>query len=482
MGIREQLRRVLAPDALGFAAHWAWIWCVFWSSLFYNEVYDMGGLALAPSTRLEPLWVVSLASNVVTLAVLLGVSRRRNPLSRIGWLPAAAAVFTAAGTLCISHLVDLAPDRSASALYLAGSLLTGVGSAVVVVLWAERLVSLGPRRLVHCFVAAVLVAVVVYAIALLLPTIVAQCLVSALPVAGMAAFVSEGHRLPPVPVEFRNVVPRTRPPWLMILIAFLFGLSFGLMKGLLAPATPQWIELRDGLNIVAIAGAAVAVYVTMAVLRMDFDHLTYQVALPLMAAGFLFLPMHEPISIIGTAVHQFGYQYFYIVLWAIWSVLVAREKVPAAWIVGLGLFAIQLGQLVGSVGADFALRHLTGDLGKAMLSSFSVFAILLVSLFVFGNRSASTGWGFVRPMEEASEEACGIEAACEAVARRFRLTPRERDVFLLLARGRNRAFICEELVIGDETVKSHVKAIYRKLEVHSQQELIDLVEEARTEG
>ena len=482
MGIREQLRRALTPDALGFAAHWAWIWCVFWSSLFYNEVRDVGGIALAPATRLEPLWVVSLAANVATLAVLLAVSRRRNPLSRIGWLPAAAAVLTGAGTLCISHLVDFAPDHSASALYLAGSLLTGVGSAVIVMLWAERFVSLGPRRLVHFFVAAVLAAVVVYAAALLLPLIAAQCSVAVLPVAGMVAFVREGRRLPSVPVEFRNVVPRARPPWPMILIAFSFGLSFGLMKGLLAPATPQWIELRDGLNIVAIAGAAMAVYVTMAVLRMDFDHLTYQVALPLMAAGFLFLPMHEPVSVIGTAVHQFGYQYFYIVLWAIWSVLVAREKVPAAWIVGLGLLAIQLGQLVGSVGADFALHYLTGDLGKAMLSAFSIFAILLVDLFVFGNRSASTGWGFVRPMGEASEEAGGIEVACEALGRRFRLTPRERDVFLLLARGRNRAFICEELVIGDETVKSHVKAIYRKLEVHSQQELIDLVEEARAEG
>jgi DNA-binding NarL/FixJ family response regulator len=49
-------------------------------------------------------------------------------------------------------------------------------------------------------------------------------------------------------------------------------------------------------------------------------------------------------------------------------------------------------------------------------------------------------------------------------------------VFFLLAKGRNRAYIREELVIGDETVKSHVKSIYRKTDVHSQQELIDLLE------
>lgn len=46
---------------------------------------------------------------------------------------------------------------------------------------------------------------------------------------------------------------------------------------------------------------------TSVVFKMDFDHLTYQVAPPLMAAGFLCLPLHEPFSIIGTAVHQSGY-------------------------------------------------------------------------------------------------------------------------------------------------------------------------------
>ena len=49
-------------------------------------------------------------------------------------------------------------------------------------------------------------------------------------------------------------------------------------------------------------------------------------------------------------------------------------------------------------------------------------------------------------------------------------------MFFLLSKGRNRAHIKEELVISDETVKSHVKNIYRKTDVHSQQELIDLIE------
>ena len=58
------------------------------------------------------------------------------------------------------------------------------------------------------------------------------------------------------------------------------------------------------------------------------------------------------------------------------------------------------------------------------------------------------------------------------------LTPREREVFEMLAHGRNREYIEEKLVISRNTVKAHVKHIYAKLEAHSHQELPDLVEGA----
>ena len=46
---------------------------------------------------------------------------------------------------------------------------------------------------------------------------------------------------------------------------------------------------------------------------------------------------------------------------------------------------------------------------------------------------------------------------------------------LLLAQGKTRRAICEELTVSPDTVKTHVRAIYRKLDVHSQQELIDRI-------
>lgn len=57
------------------------------------------------------------------------------------------------------------------------------------------------------------------------------------------------------------------------------------------------------------------------------------------------------------------------------------------------------------------------------------------------------------------------------------LTPRETEVFALLAQGRSVPYIRDALVISKETAATHAKRIYAKLGVHSRQELIDLVQE-----
>lgn len=68
------------------------------------------------------------------------------------------------------------------------------------------------------------------------------------------------------------------------------------------------------------------------------------------------------------------------------------------------------------------------------------------------------------------------EEKCAAVGAEYGLTPREGEVFALLAQGRTVGVIREKLVISLNTARFHTKNIYVKLGVHSQQELIDVVE------
>ncbi|MDR2106831.1 MAG: LuxR C-terminal-related transcriptional regulator [Coriobacteriales bacterium] len=57
------------------------------------------------------------------------------------------------------------------------------------------------------------------------------------------------------------------------------------------------------------------------------------------------------------------------------------------------------------------------------------------------------------------------------------LTARERQVFGMLAAGKPTNAIAEALDLSPNTVKTHIKRVYQKLDIHSKQELIDLMNE-----
>lgn len=58
----------------------------------------------------------------------------------------------------------------------------------------------------------------------------------------------------------------------------------------------------------------------------------------------------------------------------------------------------------------------------------------------------------------------------------YGLSARETEVAELIARGNSVARIAEMLVVSENTIRTHSKRIYSKLNVHKRQELIDLVE------
>lgn len=72
-----------------------------------------------------------------------------------------------------------------------------------------------------------------------------------------------------------------------------------------------------------------------------------------------------------------------------------------------------------------------------------------------------------------------LDATCAALAQDRGLSGRETEILGYLARGRSQPYIREELVLSKNTVATHVKHIYQKLDVHSRQELLDLIEHAR---
>ncbi|WP_242370355.1 response regulator transcription factor [Adlercreutzia muris] len=115
-----------------------------------------------------------------------------------------------------------------------------------------------------------------------------------------------------------------------------------------------------------------------------------------------------------------GFCYVHLIMWGLYSYLTKSFALPAPWVVAWPTCCLMAGQLIGG-GAAVALVQ----------------------------QPDALAW---------------------------------TTTLALLARGRNRRYISEELVVSEklvvseETVKSHVSSIYAKLGVHTQQELLDVVE------
>lgn len=90
---------------------------------------------------------------------------------------------------------------------------------------------------------------------------------------------------------------------------------------------------------------------------------------------------------------------------------------------------------------------------------------------------AAAGDGDGLPGRPAPRRVPDVAARCEALADEASLTPREREILGYLGRGHGIAFIAGTLVISESTVRTHVKAIYRKIGVSSREELLERVDE-----
>ncbi|MGV8083013.1 MAG: response regulator transcription factor [Coriobacteriia bacterium] len=148
------------------------------------------------------------------------------------------------------------------------------------------------------------------------------------------------------------------------------------------------------------------------------------------------------------------------------------------------------------VGVGFYLMNAEGAplLPTSVLCSCLAFALVATSSFaspsdehiwvaehylpipassVFGGRPSES-------VDDGNDDSLGHlgpwRKKCIVAAHRWGLSPRESEVFLLLAKGRNAEYVQNALHISAHTAKTHIANIYRKAEIHSAQELLDLVE------
>ncbi|MDR1015545.1 MAG: helix-turn-helix transcriptional regulator [Coriobacteriales bacterium] len=77
--------------------------------------------------------------------------------------------------------------------------------------------------------------------------------------------------------------------------------------------------------------------------------------------------------------------------------------------------------------------------------------------------------------QSAQETYEAIHAKCLELRNIEQLTQRELEILPLICLGLSKSAIANHLVISENTVRTHAKNIYRKLNIHSRQDLLDLL-------
>ncbi len=140
-----------------------------------------------------------------------------------------------------------------------------------------------------------------------------------------------------------------------------------------------------------------------------------------------------------------------------------------------------------------ALAHIDLMVPVAAIASFSVAALLVGMLTAFASRAPYqqlTPIGGVGEAEGADGAAPQKPAAhpdpddwqadlCRKALAQIDVSPREFDVVVLAYRGYSSRNIAHQLAVSESTVKTHLTHVYRKLGIHSRQDLISLIDKGR---
>lgn len=386
---------------------------------------------------------------------------------------AAGAVLVLSGTIGIPGSEVLAP---------AGGLAIGFSSTLLLVRWADVLVPRGARESSLCLACAMLMVVAYDVLAKALVDIafaVSVVLLCALSpwLLALAASEGRGEEEARAIAEYRGVVP----VWLSFATVALYAVAMGgvqvggagqntLFEGIAELLASAGIAIDAGIVI-----AAVAILLGARFLHgnnMSFFRLTILALLSV--ALYLSAALAANWGVVNLVIMTVARMLIFAYVWALFSTPARTMSPMRLFSVGWLLFLVpnmlitRLGLVVSGGQGSSAAFELALAVALLLLFVFE-FTPLLTDRYANEDGAESPG--------AAAEPKDAFAARIAALVDHGRLTPREQDVLVALARGRSAQYIADTFVVSKETARTHIRHIYQKLAVHSREELMDLVEE-----
>lgn len=463
--------------ALAYCLYIAWAQSVLFGQLACTDAQDASLLI----TLVVPAAFIGIAS----LSIALVFRRTRNQLEGMG-IRVLACISMCTGTL-FQLFLSLEPQEREGGMfwlvYCFGWLLVALGMSLFRIEMDRMLGWLGATKTLHVAMAGSIVLGPVLACYMLMPSFVGRTLSIALPLGASLLLNCEVHALPkrryfsvdpqlplPIPVQF------TATSFVQGIVSGIFyaGLAMGKHAGPTGDSAFQPVVVAVSF----ILGSAL-VLVVCGMARFDFNRLIYKVGFPMLAASLVILAVCPGCGEAGEALYRIAAVFTDLVLWSLGAYIIKDMGMPACWIASLPGGALFLGTSMGAL-ASLTLHNLMpgNTLSLAEMPLLAACLLLGASLFLLSERNMRSGWGTFRIGSDVDPYG-DLDAAVALLAGENGLTARETDVVGAFARRLTRKEVAETLCVGEETIKTHLRGIYRKTGAHSQGELVSLVEKTR---
>lgn len=471
---------------LGFGLIYVWSSCL-WETPIFSPV-RVG----ASSGDLFSIWLLSACLTPIA-CITCALAGRKRELTEYPVLFFIAPLLAVIGTICVA-VHPYGPESLRIPLAIMAGIGTGVGPAIMIVLWVALYASLDIEVTETVVPASFLLIVVCMLIIPSLSTSIAIPLAIFLPIiSGMLLVLSrnahtsgestqanfeETHKRAPYPL---TSMLRT---FLLILVAYAISCMVSFLPG----GTAAFLADSTAVVIGMLFAVALSVAIVLFSARIDLEVYFRWMSAPLILSVVFAAFPYSITSTISSILANAMFTSLEIIMILYFIRIAHKAKLPASFFIGIGVCATYTGLLIGYLlGIEGASLIAAGTLNAQAICLVLVGIVAVAMLLVPREDSAWTG-GYssalispsVPPTASVSEDRptnphITFDMICDSVAQAHKLSARETEVFKLMAQGRSQPYIRDVLYLSKNTVSTHIKHIYRKLDIHSKEELIDMV-------
>lgn len=443
--------RTVSAGSLGAGLLHAWRWGLLYSSIVFS--FDGPGTEMAAALI---CWNAGLVACYVTVILLA----RFTPFDflRDGVL-IPASLLGMVGTLLIA--TESGTGAMPSGSTWVGLLMCSVSMSTLIVAWSESFSSMEVDQVKASASLFIAFGTIVFLVCSLLPRDIARVAVALCPVASCALLKMRGTvRI----VSSAGPAPERRIGPLFAFALCLLSLSAAnsFMRGL-------------GLTVVTIDGNArllfsAIVAMCIALLFVRSQKTLFIVSFLAVATGLELLSADR--GELGSTILGLGFVCFEILLWIVVAETAKKRKNRAAGVAAVVWLGLHIGSIIGiAVGLQFPMSG-------SSIPQMGRTASLVLLFFVLCGFALCFDKGFLGmfdPAQDSDQPSASLANHIRAFAARYALSPRETEICAVLARGMSVKYIASTMMLSENTVKTHVRSIYKKAGVNTRDQLIDRI-------